>query len=224
MPNNTPSSCFQPHSNLSKDARWEWDEATGQYYYHAFLKSQPDLNWRNRHVRQAMHEVLRFWMRRGTDGFRVDAAAVLAEDDELRDEPPNPGFDESTPPPKRFKRIYTDAQPVSLKYIAELRQVIDEFPGRVLLGEVDTTPEKIGDFYGEEGCRLHLPLNYRLLDTEWSAEAAEETIRSYLESLPATACPDWVLGSHDKKRIASRVGAEQARIAAILALTLPGMG
>lgn len=214
-----------PNNWLSRfgGSAWEWDEATGQYYYHAFLKSQPDLNWRNADVRQAMHDVLRFWMRRGIDGFRVDAAAVLVEDDRLRDDPPNPQLYENTPPPERFERVHTDARPVSLRYISELRNVIDEFPDRVLLGEVDTTPDKVRDFYGEDGCRLHLPLNYCLLDTPWRAHAVEQAICRYLASLPPEAFPDWVLGSHDKNRMASQVGAEQARVAAMLALTLPGM-
>jgi alpha-glucosidase len=214
-----------PNNWLSRfgGSAWEWDEATKQYYYHAFLKSQPDLNWRNPEMRRAMHDVLRFWMRRGIDGFRIDAAAVLAEDALLRDDPPNPEFDENTPPPERFKRVYTDARPDSLTYLSELRAVTDAFPDRVLLGEVDTSPEKVADFYGKDGCRLHLPLNYRLLDTDWNAEAVERTIHDYLDSLPPGACPNWLIGSHDKPRIASRIGPEQTRVAAMLLLTLPGM-
>jgi alpha-glucosidase len=214
-----------PNNWLSRfgGSAWEWDASTGQYYYHAFLKSQPDLNWRNPEVRRAMHDVLRFWLRRDIDGFRIDAAAVLAEDALLRDDPLNPEFDENTPPPERFKRVCTDARPDSLTYLSELREVTDAFPDRVLLGEVDTSPEKVADFYGKDGCRLHLPLNYRLLDTDWKAEAVECTIGEYLDSLPGGACPNWLIGSHDKPCIASRIGPEQARVAAMLLLTLPGM-
>jgi alpha-glucosidase len=81
-----------PNNWLSRfgGSAWQWDGATGQYYYHAFLKEQPDLNWRNSQVRAAMANVLRFWLSRGIDGFRIDAAAILAEDVLLRDEPPNP--------------------------------------------------------------------------------------------------------------------------------------
>src|ERR1700761_7842726 len=71
---------------------WELDERTGQYYYHSFLKEQPDLNWRNPAVRAAMHDVLRFWMRRGVDGFRVDVLWNLIKDDRWRDNPPNPDW------------------------------------------------------------------------------------------------------------------------------------
>lgn len=80
-----------PNNWLSRfgGSAWQWDEATGQFYYHAFLQEQPDLNWRNPEVRRAVTDVLRFWLERGVDGFRVDASAVLIEDALLRDDPPN---------------------------------------------------------------------------------------------------------------------------------------
>ncbi|HEY0419247.1 MAG TPA: alpha-amylase family glycosyl hydrolase, partial [Acetobacteraceae bacterium] len=213
-----------PNNWLSRfgGSAWEFDERTGQYYYHAFLAEQPDLNWRNPAVRRAMADVLRFWMRRGVDGFRVDAAAVLAEDALLRDDPPNPCFGKDTPPPERFARAYTDSQPESLDYMAELRATVDEFPARVLLGEVDTSPDKLPDFYGGDPPRLHLPLNYQLLDVPWKAQTIAAAIRDYFGTLPPGAWPDWVIGSHDKPRIASRIGRAQARVAAMLLLTLHG--
>ena len=72
------------------DSAWRWDEATGQFYYRLFLDSQPDLNWRNPACQEAMFDTLRFWLARGIDGFRIDALVVLVEDDQLRDNPPNP--------------------------------------------------------------------------------------------------------------------------------------
>ncbi|TGE00100.1 alpha-amylase family glycosyl hydrolase [Methylobacterium nonmethylotrophicum] len=201
---------------------WTTDPATGQAYYHAFLPEQPDLNWRNPAVRAAIHDVMRFWLRRGVDGFRVDAAAVLAEDAVLRDEPPNPDVDGDTPPPERFRRTRTDSQPVGLDYLAELRQVVEEFPDRVLLGEVDTAPDTLPDFYGADVPRLHLPLNYRLVDAPWKPDAIGRLVQDFLDALPEGAWPNWVLGSHDKPRIAGRIGTDQARIAAMLLMTLPG--
>jgi alpha-glucosidase len=213
-----------PNNWLSRfgGSAWELDPRTGQYYYHAFLKEQPDLNWRNPEVRRAMADVLRFWLRRGVDGFRVDAAAVLAEDALLRDDPPNPAFNARTPPPERFRRVYTDARPETLGYLAELRRVVDEFPGSVLLGEVDTSSDLLPEFYGRKQPRLHLPLNYGLLDTRWEARSIADTVQRYLAALPPGAWPCWSIGSHDKPRIASRVGAAQARVAAMLVFTLPG--
>jgi alpha-glucosidase len=214
-----------PNNWLSRfgGTAWQLDEPTGQYYYHAFLCEQPDLNWRNGEVRQAMADVLRFWLARGVDGFRVDASAVLIEDDLLRDDPPDPKFDpKSTPPPERLTRRFTDDRPESLGCLEDLRAVLDEFPDRVLAGEVQGKLDRIGHFYGNDRPRFHLPLNFTLLDTEWSAIAVQAAIDAYLNAIPAQAWPDWVIGGHDKPRVAGRLGQAQARILAMLALTLKG--
>jgi alpha-glucosidase len=76
---------------------WTRDEASGQYYYHSFLPTQPDLNWRNLELRAAMFDVLRFWLRRGVDGFRVDVMWMMIKDDRFRDNPPNPGTSRAMP-------------------------------------------------------------------------------------------------------------------------------
>lgn len=214
-----------PNNWLSRlgGSAWEWDETTGQYYYHAFLKAQPDLNWRNPEVRQAMADVLRFWMRRGVDGFRMDASAVLVEDDLLRDDPPNPEFNDDMPPPERFMRIFTDGRPETFEFLTELRKVIDEFSDRVLAGEVQGDISRIARFYDEEQRpRFHLPLNFCLIDTPWDARSIAVAIDQYLNVLPPEAWPDWVLGGHDKPRLAGQIGPAQASIAAMLLLTLPG--
>jgi len=213
-----------PNNWLSRfgGSAWEWDQDTGQYYYHSFLKEMPDLNWRDPQVRRAMADVLRFWLKRGVDGFRVDASAVLAEDPLLRDDPPEPDFDENKPPPQRLRRIFTDDRPESLHYLEQLRAVVDEFPDRVLAGEVQGKTERIGHFYGNSRPRFHLPLNFALLDAEWNAVALQGQIDAYYNAIPDKAWPDWVIGGHDKKRLASTVGAAQSRNAAMLALTLKG--
>jgi alpha-glucosidase len=214
-----------PNNWLSRfgGSAWEWDHGSGQYYYHAFLKEQPDLNWRNRDVRRAMADVLRFWLDRGVDGFRVDASAVLAEDELLRDDPPDPKFDaETMPPPQRLTRVFTDDRPESLDYLEELRAVIDEYPDRVLAGEVQGKTNRIGHFYGNDRPRFHLPLNFALLDAKWNAVALQAQIDAYYNAIPDHAWPDWVIGGHDKKRLASTIGKAQARVAAMLALTLKG--
>ena len=213
-----------PNNWLSRfgGSAWEWDEATGQYFYHAFLKEQPDLNWRNPAVRAAMADVLRFWLRRGVDGFRVDACAVLAEDELLRDDPPNPEYDESVPPPQRLQRIFTDDRRETMRYLEHLRAVVNEFDNRVLCGEVQGKTDRIGHFYGKERPRLHLPLNYALLDSAWDALSLQGHIDAYLNAIPEDAWPVWVIGGHDKKRIASKIGQPQSRNLAMLMLTLRG--
>jgi alpha-glucosidase len=213
-----------PNNWLSRfgGSAWAWDAASGQYYYHAFLEAQPDLNWRNPQVRAAMCDVLRFWLARGVDGFRVDASAVLAEDDLLRDDPPNPEADDHTPPPERLKRTYSDDRPETLGYMEEIRSTLDEFPDRVLLAEVDVSSGDPGRFYGGARPRFHLPLNYGLLDSAWDADSLGAAIDSYLASVDGHGWPNWICGSHDKGRIASKLGLARARIAAMLLLTLPG--
>jgi alpha-glucosidase len=213
-----------PNNWLSRfgGSAWRFDDATGQYYYHSFLTGQPDLNWRNPEVRSAMSDVLRFWMRRGVDGFRVDASAVLIEDALLRDDPVDPEADDSKPPPQRLKRIFSDDRPESMSCIEHLRQVIDEFDSRVLCGEVQGKIDRIGHFYGNDQPRLHLPLNFCLLDSPWDALSLQATIDAYLNAIPDHAWPDWVIGGHDKHRIAAKTGQAQARILAMLVLTLKG--
>jgi len=166
--------------------------------------------------------VLRFWVRRGVDGFRIDASAVLVDDPLLRDDPPNPDFDDKTPPPDKFKRIFTDARPETMTCLEDMRAVIDEFPDRVVLGEVQGGPDRIGRFYGEKRPRFHLPLNFILLERSWDVATLVGALDEYLNKLPDGASPNWILGSHDRNRVATKVGIEQARVAAMLHLTLPG--
>jgi alpha-glucosidase len=164
-----------------------------------------------------------FWLRRGVDGFRVDASAVLIEDDLLRDDPPDPAYDpRKTPPPQRLRRVFTDDRPESMQSLEEIRAVLDEFPHRVLAGEVQGKIDRIGHFYGNDRPRFHLPLNFALLDTEWSALAVQATIDAYLNAIPDKAWPDWVIGGHDKRRVAARIGQSQARLLAMLLFTLKG--
>jgi alpha-glucosidase len=180
-----------PNNWLSRfgGSAWTYDKPTGQYYYHAFLEEQPDLNWRTPAVREAMAEVLRFWLRRGVDGFRVDAGAVLLEDELLRDDPPDPEATKETPPPQRLKRLFTDDLPQTMACLEELRAVIDEFDDRVLAGEVQGKTDRIGHFYGEKNPGLHLPLNFTLLDTPWDALSLQGAIDAYLRSFPHAPGP-----------------------------------
>jgi alpha-glucosidase len=208
-------------SNFGGSA-WEFDERTRQYYYHAFLKQQPDLNWRNPAVRQAMHDVLRFWLLRGVDGFRVDVIWQMIKDDQLRDNPPNPSFREEEPPHHAQLPLYTADRPEVHEIVSGLRRVIDEFPDRVLIGEIYLPIERLVAYYGADLSGAHLPFNFQLIQTSWNAPAIAALIDTYEAALPQGGWPNWVLGNHDKSRIATRVGPAQARVAAMLLLTLRG--
>jgi alpha-glucosidase len=203
---------------------WEWDQQTGQYYFHAFLKEQPDLNWRNPDVRAAMYDVLRFWLNRGVDGFRVDVLWLLVKDEELRDNPANPTW---APTSRRtYDSLipeYTADRPEVQEIVTEMRHVLDEYGERVLIGEIYLPIERLITYYGPHRPRsAHLPFNFQLLDLPWRAEIIGAAVETYERLLPETAWPNWVLGNHDRPRIASRVGPAQARVAAMLLLTLRG--
>ena len=213
-----------PNNWLSEfgGSAWEYDAATGQYYYHAFLAQQPDLNWRNPAVRAAIFDVMRFWLAKGVDGFRVDVIWHLIKDAEFRDNPPNPHFREGRPPHEKIQTRYSTDQPEVHDVIAEMRRVIDEFDDRVLIGEIYLPLHRLVAYYGNDLGGAHLPFNFALLSTLWSARSIEKIIADYEATLPPGAWPNWVLGNHDRPRVASRVGPEQARVAAMLLLTLRG--
>jgi alpha-glucosidase len=106
--------------------------------------------------------------------------------------------------------------------VAEMRGVIDEFPDRVLIGEIYLPVAQLMTYYGKDLKGANLPFNFHLLQCAWSADALAQTIVDYYRALPDGAWPNWVLGNHDQPRIASRIGKQQARVAAMLLLTLPG--
>jgi alpha-glucosidase len=213
-----------PNNWLSEfgGSAWEYDAATGQYYYHAFLAAQPDLNWRNPEVRAAIYDVMRFWLRRGVDGFRIDVIWHLAKDEQFRDNPPNPDFRPGDPPHHAIIPLYTTDRPEVHDFIAEMRRVADEFSERVLIGEIYLPIERLVAYYGRDLGGVHLPFNFSLLNAPWHARAIARLIDEYEAALPAGGWPNWVLGNHDRPRIASRIGRDQARVAAMLLLTLRG--
>ncbi|MBS9478915.1 alpha-amylase family glycosyl hydrolase [Ancylobacter radicis] len=201
---------------------WSLDPASGQYYYHAFLREQPDLNWRNPQVRAAMHEVLRFWLKRGVDGFRVDVIWHLMKDPQFRDDPLNPAYRPGEPEVARLLQTRSTDQPDVHEIIAGLRAVLEEYGDRVLIGEIYLPVERLVTYYGENLGGAHLPFNFQLLHASWGAPALARLIEEYEGALPAGGWPNWVLGNHDRPRIASRIGSERARLAAMLLLSLRG--
>jgi alpha-glucosidase len=209
---------------------WTFDPLTGQYYGHAFLKEQPDLNWRNPEVREAMFDAMRFWLKRGVDGFRVDVIYHLLKDAQLRDNPPNPAFVPGGDPSHRLLPLHTTDQPEVQEIVIEMRQVLDEFnsprSSRVLIGEVYLPIDRLMRYYGLDAAGVlrgaQLPFNFHLIGAQWQAAVIDRLVREYEAALPAGAAPNWVLGNHDKPRIASRVGEDAARVAAMLLLTLRG--
>lgn len=203
---------------------WTLDPASGQYYYHAYLPEQPNLNWHHPGVRAAMLEVIDTWLDRGADGFRVDAFRRLFVDPRFRDEPPNPDYDPTVHSESvALLPVRTSEQPEMFELAADLRRHIDGRGDHVLLGETYLEPEALVRYHGTpEEPGLHLAGNFNLLWTPWTAADLAALIVRYEELLGPHAWPTWVLGNHDRSRIASRIGEAQARVAAMFLLTVRG--
>jgi alpha-glucosidase len=212
---------------------WEWDQPTQQYYLHSFLVEQPDLNWRNPQVQRAMHNVLRFWMDRGVDGFRIDVMDRILKDPQLRDNPPNPDRSWGRRAGMTALQLHTQDQnwPDIIDEARRIRTTVDAYPERMTVGEVFGTPENIVRYYGGDTTDgLHLAFNFsltRLHGMRWTAENVRRRVDAFEAALPTPAWPNVVLGNHDIDRFISRVdqdgqGAARGRAAAVLLLTLRG--
>jgi len=207
-------------------AAWEWDETTGQYYLHSFLTEQPDLNWRNPEVEEAMLDTLRFWLDRGVDGFRIDVAHLIMKDPELRDNPIvaeiDAGFALAAYITQRHvnDRGHADVHEAFRK----IRTVLDGYqPPRYAVGEIHEYDWPTwASYYGENLNELHMPFNFAMLQAPWTAGRVRNVVDSVEKAVPPGAWPNYVLGNHDEIRIATRLGEDQMRIAAMLLLTLRG--
>ena len=192
---------------------WTWDAAAEQWYLDLFLPEQPDLNWRNPEVVEAMQGTLRFWLDRGIDGFRVDVVHALAKDASLPDLPPG----------DKGLAVMDEAETHSI--LRGLRQLVDSYPGdRMLVGEVYIlSTKRVAPFYGNDD-ELHLAFNFPPLYAAWEAPAWRKRIDEVVEHFdPRRGWPTWVLSNHDNPRHRTRYGSEvRARAAAVLLLGLRG--
>jgi glycosidase len=206
---------------------WTLDPETGQYYRHTFLPHQPDLNWRNPEVREAMFDVARFWLDRGVDGFRVDAAHQMMKDPRERDNPPAPG---DRPRPWKdmgeydyFIHLYDFGHPDVHQAHREFQAVLDEYPHEPFaIGEIHIfdLPEWAA-YYGEHLDQI-VPFNFHLMVTPWEADTVRATVESVLWHVPDGGWTNWLLGNHDEIRLVTRLGNLNARLGAMLLLTLRG--
>jgi alpha-glucosidase len=216
----------QPPNNWQSwfgHSAWTYDSKTGQWYYHYFYVQQPDLNWRNPEVRKAMYDVLRFWLDRGIDGFRIDVLAKLLKDEQFRDNPVNPQWKPGDRPGARQLSRYTQDLPGIHEIVREMRAVVNRYGERVLIGELYLPMKHVVQYYGEQLDEVHLPFNFQLVTMPtWEAGTIRQVVDAYEGALPTGAWPNWVLGNHDRPRIATRVGREQARTAQMLLLTVRG--
>ena len=202
---------------------WTFEQQTGQYYLRQFGARQPELNWRNPELRAVMYDVMRFWLDRGVDGLRVDVLWMLIKDDQFRDNPINPDWKEGDLPWAHQIRLFSEDRPEMHEVIREMRAIVDSYGERVLIGEIYLPLPQLMRYYGDTINGAQLPFNFQLiLLSAWNAEMIRQLVDTYEAILPAGAWPNWVLGNHDKPRIASRIGRLAARVAAMLLLTLRG--
>jgi len=203
---------------------WEFDEARQQYYLHTFDKSQPDLNWRNPDVQEEMFDVLRFWMDKGVDGFRVDVPYHIFKDPLLRDESPNPDYAEGV---HNFfnslHHVHTAWLPESMEMMRQFAEVLQEYKNKFMVAEAWGEISDLIKLSNTVGWRYFVPFNFSLITLPWRADVHKEFIDMYDSELGGGYLPCYVLGNHDTSRIASRVGQKQARVGALLQLTLRGL-
>ena len=222
-----PSDAGGPPNNwLSRfdgKSAWKWDETTEQYYLHTFLAEQPDLNWRNPEVKEAMLNILRFWYDRGIDGFRVDVSYRVMKDPQFRDNPINPDWKPGMDRSFRLIEKYTKNTPDIHMFNRWIRQTNDEYENRVTIGEMNLTIPKLCAHFGTpEYPEFHLPFNFRLVFSEWQANIIKDLMNQFEATLPAHGWPNWVLSNHDQPRFASRAGAAQSHNGLLFLLTAKG--
>lgn len=217
---------------------WEYDETTDQYYYHFFLREQPDLNWRNPEVKAAMWDAVRFWLKLGVDGYRLDAIGTIFEDptmpdhkgrftqDEMRKHLQH-GFpyENNVTIMQEWEKMYMhqEAQPGVHELMQELRKVVDEFPDRMLVGESEDI-----SYYGDGTNELHLAFNFPLMKTK---RITPDWVRTnQADRLSQLGEKFWqcnTLNNHDSSRVRSCYSDGKhelalARTSAALMLTLRG--
>lgn len=231
----------KPPSNwisVFRYSAWKWNDVRQQYYLHQFADKQPDLNYRNPAVVEEMKNVMRFWLAKGISGFRIDAVPFLFEVDLDRyglyaDEPE----DQNCSDPNDYchlKHIYTNDQPETLDMVYQWRELAEEFKKengsdtKILLTEAYTSFENMMKYYGD-GKRKgsYVPFNFDFMGNVNKDSKASDVVlnvNKWLNAMPKGKdfYPNWVLGNHDSKRVASRFGVERADLINILLQTLPG--
>ena len=218
---------FAPNNWKSTFGRsaWEKDSATNQYYLHSFLKEQPDLNWRNKELRNVFFDEIRFWLELGVDGFRLDVINLIAKDKKFRN---NPGW-------LSFlglqKPRFTRNRGRSYKIVSKLRALVDQYPDKMLVGEILTLPPGnssiAASYLGDGQNMLNMAFDFSLIFRRWHAQSYFKTIQNWYNHIPSKGWPCHVLSNHDLYRSLNRLGIgndklEKAKVAAVLLLTLRG--
>ena len=189
---------------------WQWEPRRCQYYLHNFLTQQPDLNFHNEEVRKAVLDNVEFWLKRGVDGFRLDAINFCYHDAQLRDNPAKPkelrqgrGFSEDNPYAFQY-HYYNNTQPENIQFMRDIRALINQYPGAVTLGEI-SSEDSLATMseYTSGGDKLHMGYSFELLTKDYSPTYIKETVET-LEAKMTEGWPCWAFSNHDVERVASR--------------------
>jgi alpha-glucosidase len=208
---------------------WHGNPATNERYLGTFTRHQPEFDWRNREVREAFYDVMRYWYDFGIDGFRLDVATAYFKDAELRSNP----FSLNAIPDFFQRHVYDRNRPEFHEVFKEMRAVADAAGERVLIGETHgLDPALAASCYGEKGDELTMAFNFDFLYRKWSAAEFRASAERWYELLPEGACPNFTLSNHDQPRAvwryrgrgpdAEAVTEGRARVAAAMLLTLRG--
>jgi alpha-glucosidase len=203
---------------------WTWDDVRGQFYMHTFLPEQPDVNWRNPALREAMLKMVRGWLERGVDGFRLDVFNAFFKDEQLLS---NPRRYLGRRPYDRQVHLYDKDRPELAGFLTEFRALVDSFPERMTVGELFSGDPALAPTLSAP---KHLVFDFELIRQRWSAEGFADASQKHEERFGKDTWPTIVLSNHDQSRQASRLAPdadavasdEIARAAAVLSLTMRG--
>jgi alpha-glucosidase len=211
-PDGTPPNNWM---SLFGGVAWKWEPRREQYYLHNFLSSQPQLNFHNPAVREAMLDNLKFWLDRGVDGMRLDSINFCFHDAQLRDNPAKPahlrvgrGFSADNPYAYQYHH-YNNTQPENLALMEQLRELFDRYPGATTLGEISSEDSlaTMGEYVNDR--RLHMGYSFELLTEDFSAAYIRGTAEA-LEARMADGWPCWAISNHDVQRAVTRWGGAEA--------------
>ncbi|MBI5353722.1 MAG: alpha-glucosidase [Chloroflexi bacterium] len=211
--------------SMTGGSGWHYAKERGQYYWSSFLPFQPDLNYRNPEVKKSMFDIVRFWLGKGVDGFRLDIFNVIYKDAAFRDNPFSPKLIPTEEDASGFfqEAEYTMNQPESFQFARELRSVCHEFGEKMLLGEVQGNTETIKNYLSENG--LGLIFNFEMLNFKFTADYFHSLIEKIENDFPDPFMPVYVFSNHDRRRSIHRLGEDirKAKLLHLLQLTVRGV-
>ena len=213
--------------NMTGGSGWHYDRTRAQYYWSSFLPFQPDLNYRNPAVKETMLDVVRFWLGKGVDGFRLDIFNVIYKDAGFRDNPFSLRLVPSEEDPSGFfqQPKYTMDQPESFTFADELKNVCNEFGEKLLLGEVQGGTPVINKYLAGNKEGLDLVFNFEMLNFKFTADFFRGLIEQLEVDFPAPCMPVYVFSNHDRRRSIHRLGEDprKAKLLHLLQLTARGV-